>query len=127
MCSKHIPITNGMAYKGIIKATCMCMWTNKEKTAYRLCSDPNLSILFYNTRMNSVLSVKITVQVWCALLRLGWVRKLQTLNLTTYQLYRLDCSRHGGRVLMYVHKSYSCKVLLVGPSHRWDHIYYPLI
>ena len=34
--------------------------------------------------MNSVLSVKITVQVWCVL-RLGWVRKLQTLNLTTRQ------------------------------------------
>ena len=30
MCSKHIPITNGTGYKGIIKATCMCMWTNKE-------------------------------------------------------------------------------------------------
>ena len=30
--------------------------------------------------MNSVLSVKITVRVWCALLRLGWVRKLQTLK-----------------------------------------------
>ena len=25
-----IPITNGTGYKGIIKATCMCMWTNKR-------------------------------------------------------------------------------------------------
>ena len=37
-------------------------------------------------------------------------------SLPDYQLYRLDRNRHGGGVLMYVHKSFSCKVLLVGPS-----------
>ena len=38
------------------------------------------------------------------------------ISLPDYQLYRVDCNRHGGGVLMYVHKSFLCEVLLVGPS-----------
>ena len=30
MCSKHIPVTNGTGYKGIITATCMIVHVDKQ-------------------------------------------------------------------------------------------------
>ena len=36
------------------------------------------------------------------------------LLLPGYQLYRLDCNRHGGGIMIYVCSSLSCKVLLRG-------------
>ena len=69
--------------------------------------------------MNSVLSVKITVHAGVVCIVETWLGEEITdseISLPDYQLYRLDRNRHGGGVLMYVHKSFSCKVLLVGPS-----------
>ena len=95
-----------------------------SETAYRLCSDPSLSILFYNGRSllpkfdelcalceNHCPGVVCIVETW-----LGEEITDSEISLPDYQLYRLDRNRHGGGVLMYVHKSFSCKVLLVGPS-----------
>ena len=71
---------------------------------------------YYQSFMNCVLSVKVTVQVWCVLLNHGWVRKLQTQK-SHYQIsvvpYRLDRNRDGSGVIMYVHSNYSCEVLRI--------------
>jgi len=64
------------------------------------------------------LLVKVIVMVWCVLLRYGWGRKLELRNLTSYQLYRLDHNRHGGGVLIYIHKDYSLKLSFQAPLNQ---------
>ena len=97
---------------------------HKSVTAYQLCSDTNLSILFYNARSllpkfdelcavceNNHPSVVCVVETW-----LGEEITDSEIYLPDYQLYRLDRNRRGGGVLMYVHNNYSCKVLLTGQA-----------
>ena len=68
---------------------------------------------------NQCLGVVCIVETW-----LGEEITDSEISLPDYQLYRLDRNRHGGGVLMYVHKSFLCKVLLVGTSIRiFTHFY----
>ena len=96
----------------------------RSNSVYRLCADQNLSILFYNARsllpkFDELLAlcdenhpgVVCVVETW-----LGEEITDSEISLPDYQLYRLDRNRHGGGVLMYVHKDYFCKVLLAGPA-----------
>ena len=85
-----------------------------SETASWLCSDPSLSTMpgaCCQSLMNSVLSVKITVHAGVVCIVETWLGEEITdseISLPDYQLYRLDRNRHGGGVLMYVHKSFSC-------------------
>ena len=36
------------------------------------------------------------------------------LSISNYQLFRLDRNRHGGGIAIYIHISFSCKVILKG-------------
>ena len=83
---------------------------HKSVTAYQLCSDKNLSILFYNAR-----SLLPKFDELCAVCENNKITDSE-ISLPDYQLYRLDCNRHGGGVLMHVHNNYMCKVLLTGPA-----------
>ena len=94
----------------------------RSKTVYHLNSDQNLSILYYNAR-----SLLPKFDELCALCELPgvvcivetWLAEEITdaeISLPDYQLHRLDRTRHEGGVLMYIHKSYSFKVLLTGPA-----------
>ena len=52
-----------------------------------------------------------------------WLSEVVTdyeLLLPYYQIHRLDRNRHGGGVVLYVHNSLSCKLLLKGGPHNLE-------
>ena len=83
-----------------------------------------LTILYYNAR--SLFSKIDELSALCTLHNPGIICVVETwlsldiadseLSIPNYQVIRLDCNRHGGGVLMYVHNCLSYKVIVKGPA-----------